>query len=317
MKTTACAVLCAAAIAGVASTVAAQDASKGAALLADARRALGGEEKLRAIKTLDVRGDFKRAAGQTTVEGELQVRLEPPDKLRRDEDLSLPGGGPAIIRTEVLNGATVWEDTNGGGGAFVARFGRGDRGGGGGGGGARAGGGAGGGRAAIDPAQLEEAQRRARRIELSRFMLVWLLNVDGQASWVATAESPDGKADVIEITPATGPVTRLFLDQATHMPLMITWQGAAPQLIARGRGGRGGGQRAEGAARGVAGSPGDGPPPQREQATLQMTLGNYKTVNGVKLPHLITRGVNDMTIEEWTIDSYRVNPSFKADVFTQ
>jgi len=314
MKATACAVIYAAAIVGVAATVAAQDASKGAALLADARRALGGEEKLRAIKTLDVRGDFKRAAGQTTAEGELQVRLELPGKLRRDEDLSLPGGGPAIIRTEVLNGAAVWEDISGGGGAFV-RFGRGDRGGGG--GGARAGGGAGGGRAAIDPAQLEEAQRRARRIELSRFVLAWLLNVDGQASWVATAEAPDGKADVIEITPVTGPVTRLFLDQATHMPLMITWQGAAPQLIARGRGGRGGGQRADGAARGDAGSRGDGPPPQREQATLQMTLGNYKTVNGVKLPHLITRGVNDMTIEEWTIDSYRLNPSFKADVFTQ
>jgi hypothetical protein len=311
MKATACAVLCAAAIAGISATVAAQDASKGAALLADARRALGGEEKLRTIKTLDVRGNFKRAAGQTTLEGELQVRLELPDKLRRDEDLSLPGGGPAIIRTEVLNGSAVWEDISGGGGAFVARFGRGDRGGGG--GGARAGDG----RAAIDPAQLEEAQRRARRIELSRLMLAWLLNVDGQAAWVATAEAPDGKADVIEITPASGPVTRLFLDQATHMPLMITWQGVAPQLIARGRGGRGGDQRAEGAARGDAGSRGDGPPPQREQATLQMTLGNYKTVNGVRLPHLMTRGVNDMTIEEWTIDSYRINPSFKADVFTQ
>jgi hypothetical protein len=48
-----------------------------------------------------------------------------------------------------------------------------------------------------------------------------------------------------------------------------------------------------------------------------MTLGDYKTVNGVKFPHLITRGVNDMTIEEWTIDSYRVNPSFKSDVFTK
>ena len=53
------------------------------------------------------------------------------------------------------------------------------------------------------------------------------------------------------------------------------------------------------------------PPPPRQAAppaTLQMTLGDYKTVNGIKLPHLITRGVNDMTIEEWTIDSYRINP---------
>jgi hypothetical protein len=172
------------------------------------------------------------------------------------------------------------------------------------------------GRAAVDPAQLEQAQRRARQTELSRLMLAWLLNVDGSAAWIATAESPEGKADVIEITPAEGPAMRLFLDQATHMPLMITWQGPAPQLAVagRGRGGRGG-QRAGGSEPAVPAGAGRGAP--REQATLQMTLGNYKTVNGVKLPHLITRGVNDMTIEEWTIDSYRLNPSFKADVFTK
>ena len=232
MKATVCAVFTLAMMSAVSTAAVAQDTSKGAALLSDARRALGGEEKLRTIKTLDVRGDFKRVAGQTTIDGELQVRLEAPDKLRRDEDLSLPGGGPAVIRTEVLNGSTVWEDISGGGGAFVGRFGRGDRGGGG--GGARVGGPAGGGRA-VDPAQLEEAQRRARQTELSRFMLAWLLAVDGEASWIATAESPDGKADVVEIKPVNGPVTRLFLDQGTHMPLMITWQGAAPQLIVRGR----------------------------------------------------------------------------------
>ena len=86
----------------------AQDAAKGASLLAEARKALGGEDKLRAVKTLEMKGDFKRAAGQNTVEGDLEIRIERPDKMRRDEDLSLPGGGPAIVRTEVLNGADVW-----------------------------------------------------------------------------------------------------------------------------------------------------------------------------------------------------------------
>ena len=61
------------------------------------------------------------------------------------------------------------------------------------------------------------------------------------------------------------------------------------------------------------GGRGPGGPP----ATLRLTLGEYKAVNGVQLPHLITRGANDMTIEEWTIDSYRVNPAFRADVFTK
>jgi hypothetical protein len=48
-----------------------------------------------------------------------------------------------------------------------------------------------------------------------------------------------------------------------------------------------------------------------------MTLGDYKTVNGVRLPHLMTRGVNDTTIEEWIVKDYRINPSFRADVFNQ
>jgi hypothetical protein len=275
-----------------------KDPEKGVALLADARRAVGGEERLRAIKTLDVRGDFKRLAGQMTIEGELQVRLELPDKLRRDEDLSLPGGGPAVVRTEVLNGTTVWDDNSGGGRMFIGRFG---------GPGGRGGDAQGGGRAQMDPAQVEEAQRRARQIELARFALIWLLTTDGQVAWIGTAEAPDGKADVVEITPATGPAMRLFLDASSHMPLMVTWQGAAPQLVIGGR--RGG--RGEGRGDAPAAARGPGGPP----ATLQLTLSDYKAVNGVKLPHLITRGANDMTMEEWTIDSYRVNTTFRADVF--
>lgn len=101
----------------------AQDAAKGAALIAEALKAVGGEDKLRSVKTLEAKGDFKRAAGPTNLEGALQIRLETPDKLRRDEDISLPGGGPAISRTEVLNGTAVWDDSSGaiGGGGFFVR----------------------------------------------------------------------------------------------------------------------------------------------------------------------------------------------------
>lgn len=283
---------------GLSTGVAAQDAAKGMALLAEARKAIGGDDRLRAVKTLDVRGDFKRMAGQTNIEGELQIRIELPDKLRRDEDLSPPGGGPAIVRTEVLNGTTVW-DENSGGGFFVRR---------GGGDGGR--GGPGGRAANLDPAQIEEAQRRARQTELARFLLAWLLVADGPVTWVATAEAPEGKADVLEMTRSSGPAVRVFLDQESHLPLMLTWEGPAPQMMIAGRrGGRGG-----------RGGDGTGPAPPRQggpPATLQMTLGEYKTVNGIKLPYLMTRGVNDMTIEEWTIDSYRINPNFRADVFTK
>jgi hypothetical protein len=47
------------------------------------------------------------------------------------------------------------------------------------------------------------------------------------------------------------------------------------------------------------------------------TLSDYKVVNGVKLPHLITRGTNGQTAEEWTIKSYKINPNFKGNTFTK
>ena len=288
----------------------ARDGAKGAALLAEARKALGGDERLQAVKALDVRGDFRRAAGQMTLGGELQIRVELPDKLRRDEDLSPPGGGPAIVRTEVLNGTTVWEE-NSGGGAFMTRFGRGDAARGAPGGGP--GGGAGAGRrAAVDPARLEELQRTARQADLARLTLAWLLTADGAVAWVGTAEAPDGKADVLEVAPAIGPVLRLFLDASTRMPLMITWQGVAPQMFAA----RGGGRGARGGD-GPAGPDGPPRPDAPRETTLRMTLGDYKAVSGIRLPHLITRGADNTTIEQWTIDSYRINPSFRGDVFSR
>jgi len=296
---------------------AAQDAARGASLLAEARKAVGGEDRLRAVKTLQVRGDFKRTAGQNTVEGELDLRLEPPSRLRRDEDTSLPGGGPAIIRTEVLNGTDAWDENTGGGGNFGFRGGGGGRGDFGGFGGGRAGNvpgdaGAGRGRGPVDPEQLRQLQVRARQADLDRFMLSMLLASDAPVAWVGTAQSPDGQADVLEFTPAGGTPTRLFLDVATHVPLMITWQGVAPQAAGR-RGGAG---------RGGDPPPGDQPapppPPQRPQAAMQrLTLGDYKVVGGIRFPHTITRGVNDQTIEEWTVDSYRVNPSFRSDTFSK
>jgi hypothetical protein len=60
MKSITCLVLCAGLTCAASAPAVAQDASKGAALLAEAKRAVGGEEKLRAIRALDVRGDVDR-----------------------------------------------------------------------------------------------------------------------------------------------------------------------------------------------------------------------------------------------------------------
>ena len=72
--------------------------------------------------------------------------------------------------------------------------------------------------------------------------------------------------------------------------------GGAPADAAQGRRGRGA----------------QGPP-----ATLEMHLAEYKAVNGIKLPHLITRGASGETNEEWVIKSYKINPNLKANTFTK
>ncbi|MDA1184125.1 MAG: hypothetical protein O2930_05710, partial [Acidobacteria bacterium] len=57
-----------------------------------------------------------------------------------------------------------------------------------------------------------------------------------------------------------------------------------------------------------------GPPPV---VTLDMTFFDHRTVDGIRLPYVITRGADGQTIERWTISRYRVNPSLSADTFTQ
>lgn len=274
----------------------AQDAaSKAAAVLAEARKALGGEDKLRAVKTVQASGDFRRSMGDMQMEGELELLVETPDKMRRDETIGIPGG-PTMVRTEVLNGADVWEDSSqrgGMGGAHMTMVMRGP-----------------GGRE-MNEEQMKQMRRRMRRMDLSRYLLGWLLTTDAVVSHAGIAEAPDGKADILEIAPADGPSMRLFIDQQTHMPLMLTWKGPLPRMMVRRAGGGGPPPNPEQVAREATG---ETPPPE---AMFEMRFDEYRKVDGIQLPHLISRAVNGSIGEEWTVKSYKLNASLKGNTFTK
>jgi len=338
----------------------AQDAAKGASLMADARKAIGGQDKVAAVKRVQANGAFKRAAGNNTLEGDFDISIESPDKYRLHEETGT-AGGPIAERTQILNGTEVVDQTSGSGfggfggggrrgGGFGGGGGRDGGGGGFGGGGANGGGrgrfgdggangqnpldsGAGGqaqGQPQIDPERLRDAQRRQRQADLSRYLLAWLLATDQPVAWIGTAQSPDGTADVLQVTPQDGVPMRLFLDTGTHMPLMIAWEGGGGGRFAFGGGG---GRRGDGAAPAgpaPAGAPAEGGGGQggqgarqgrgrgpQQPVTNELHLTEYKTVNGIKLPHLITRSINGQTIEEMTVKSYKINPNFKANTFTK
>jgi hypothetical protein len=133
-------------------------------------------------------------------------------------------------------------------------------------------------------------------------------------AWIGTGESPEGLADVIEITQPNQPPVRLLLHQATHMPLMMMWEGPA----ARGRGdlGRRGGRGARGGDTPPAAAPA-GPAAAGRSATIEMYLSGYKAVNGVQLPHVISRGSSGTVQEELEVKGYKVNPNFKSNAFVQ
>jgi hypothetical protein len=274
----------------------AQDAAaRAASVLADARKALGGDEKIRGVKTLQASGDMRRSMGEMQMEGELELLIEAPDKLRRNESIGVPGGA-MMLRTEVLNGADVWDDSSqrGGMGGHMTMMMRGPGG-------------------NMDEASMKDMRRRMRRADLSRFLAALLLTSDTPMTHAGVAEAPDGKADMLEIKPADAPAMRLFVDQQTHMPLMLTWQGPQPRIMVRRA--QGGPANPDQVAR-EAQAPRENAEPLPE-ATYELRFEDYRKVEGMQLPHQITRSVNGQPNEEWTVKTYKVNPAFKANTFTR
>jgi hypothetical protein len=304
----------------VASLVQVDGQDRVAGIVAATRKAMGGEDKIAALKTLTAEGPFRRAMGGRDMEGTVTVTLARPDKMRRVEDMQMGGmvGGPTIERTMVLNGKTSWEDSQNRGGM---------------GGGMRIminTGGPGPGGATLTPEQIDEARTRRMRVQMLRLTAALFADAGVQWTDAGVAESPDGKADILEAKEETGRTLRLFIDQNTKLPIMVQYQDPKPRVMING--GPGGPGRGPGGP-GAPGAPGaGGPPPQMsrediqkrmeemqrtppEMGTYAYHLSDYKKVDGVMLPHKIETSLDGEPNEEWTIEQYKVNPQVKADTW--
>ena len=270
--------------------------AKVGAILAAAREALGGEAALAKVQTLSVTGATRRMMGDREIAGEVTLDFVLPDKMKRTDSFGIPGG-PTMERVSVVNGTEVWDDsTNRGGGGFMMRMGG-------------PGGPGGPGREPTEEERQRMRQAQAQRMknEMARHSLAFLLRTDASVTYAGEAEAEDGKADVIEVKPLGGTAMKLFIDQATHLPLMVTYEGVLPRMI----GMRPGGQRP---------TPEEiekmrSEPPQT--ALFEVRYSEYKKVDGVLLPHLITTGANGNVTEEWTIDKFKVNPALKPESFVK
>jgi hypothetical protein len=163
--------------------------ARAAAILAESRKALGGDDKLSAIKTIEIKGTARRGASDVNIEGDMTIVMERPGKYLRKEQILLGNGGIDIV--EGLNGSESWEEQKFSGGM---NFDDGD-------GGGRRGGGFRGGGLPGQPAAgattdeaAKQAQLVARQTEVARVVLALLLTTDQPVKWTGTAVSPQATA---------------------------------------------------------------------------------------------------------------------------
>lgn len=227
-----------------------QAADRVAEVLGAAKKALGGEDKLAAVKGISAEGPFRRSMGPRDMEGTATLLIVRPDKFRRVEEMQMGGmvGGPSIERTSTLAGNNAWDDMQnrgamGGGMQMIIRDGPPPP-------PPAPGAAPSSAPAPPTPEQLNQARVQRMKIQMQRYLAAMF--AEGPQAWTdaGIAESPDGKADILEAKEESGRTIRLFIDQATHLPLMVQYQDPKPNIMINGGPG--------GPGRGGPGGPGGG-----------------------------------------------------------
>lgn len=260
-----------------------------AAVLARAREALGGERKLAGVTSFVATGQTRQIRGENLIPIEFEINVEFPDKYsRRDETPAVESGystsgfnGDGLVQLPPPAAPTQM--------TMPARPG---------------------GPPPPSPEQMAAmlaTQRKARVVTLKQDFTRLTLGMFAGSfpgypltfTRVGIAESPQGKADVIEARGPDNFVARLFINQETHLPVMLSWMPPA-------RPGAPAGARPGGAA--VAPPAGAAPAPAPPAAPEnRLYFADYRDVNGLQLPFRVRRAVGPDTIEETTFDRYRLN----------
>ena len=278
--------LAASALAGAQSP--APDAAAG--VLTAARDALGGEKKLSAVKTIVATGRTRQVRGDNLVPIEFEIAIELPDKYARKDEIPAQESGPT---TSGFNGEELIQFPVPGPPP------------------ARAGG---------PPPPTPEQMAAASRMRLSAVKQDFVRLTLGMFassfssypvtfSYVGKAEAPQGKADVLDVKGPAGPgafAARLFVNDTTHLPIMISWTAPAPPM--RGGPPRGGPPPARGDA------PPPSPPgspaasaPQPPPPESRLYFADYRDVNGMQFPFRLRRALGPDTVEETTFDGFKIN----------
>lgn len=311
----------------------AQEVGRAAEILAAARKAIG-DKKLDGLKTFSVQSALQRNVQSMQMSSDVEILLELPDKYLRSETSS--GGGMVVAGAGAsgFNGDRSLQKLNGGGmagGGMVIRMG-------GPGGSFPSGNGE-----KPTPEQLEQLNKamvRSGQTEASRLMLGWFAMahpaVNAQYTYAGEAESPDGKAYVIDVKSANSFAARLFIDEQTHLPLMVTYKAPQPRMMTSMTPG-GAGRQATPAGGGnshvmTMNSSMTDDERKKAQADMEKQIqemqrqppvlvdytvffDDWRDADGVKFPFKMRRAMGGETTEEWTVTKIKVNPTIDPKRF--
>jgi hypothetical protein len=249
------------------------DAAK---VLADMRGALGGADKVAAVRTLTALGTQRRMAAQGTTEGEIEFAMELPDKFFSRTALTNLGSMSTFLTTGFNGDRAIYlldapPNLAGGGGkgkdAKVGLRKVGD--------------------AGDDEAEKAAATQKAvlaAKQDFARLALGFLGSsyptFPLEFAYVAEAESPDGTAHVIEARGAGAFEVRLFVDTKTSLPLLMRWTQVYP--------------------------PAKGGPAKEVQHTA--FYSDFRKVGDLNLPHRLQRSQGNEPTEDITFGKIKINP---------
>ena len=276
------------------------NAARAQELLTQARNALGGDAKFKAVQSLSCAGKFRRILGQQMPEmaGDFEMDFLLPDKFKKTENMSMMGGAAEITRIEGFNGEQMFEDSSSSGGGMIVMR-----------------------RPGSDDPKMQAARLRSLKTDTTRTLLAFLLSAPQSSgiefSYAGEAEAPEGKADIIEAKSADGFAARLFLDQKTHQPLMLAYRGIAQRMVMRTMqaGNREEAEKEAKEAEKHANEEATKAQQNRQEVDVQVYFTDYRSVDGIMLPHKISRSTNGEVNEEWELTKFKINPPLKAEKF--
>jgi hypothetical protein len=183
-----------------------------ATIMAAAREALGGEQRLSSVKNFVVTGRTRQVRGDNLVPIEFEIAFEMPDKFVRKDEIPAQESGPTstgfngdeLIQFPVPSPPPAPSPGRAGGPPPPS------------------------------PAQLD-TMRKARVAGVKQDFVRLALGMFAGSfatypltfTYVGQAEAPQGKADVVDAKGPANFTVRLFVNSQTHLPIMVSWQAPA------------------------------------------------------------------------------------------